>query len=382
MIFLSPRIFANSFYNNKDIIFLSFFIFSLYFAFRFIDKPSNKNIVLSSLFCALAIDIRLVAIIFPAILLLVFFVRELKNKKKIKYILNRLTTYFVFLVFFIIIFWPYLWSNPIINFYEAFLQMSNYPHETYNLFKGEYVSSKNLPITYIPIWIIFTTPIWYIVLFFIGIFYLFKNLLEKKNSDKDLVIFLILFSVIFIVIFLGSTFYNGWRQLYFLYPLIIYFSIYAVFNMLIFFENKFKFFLIFIFLFSFLNTSYWMVKNHPHQYVYFNFLAGENFNKKFEMDYWGLSYKENIEFLLDYQKVGKINLFNLSHNKLYYPLMGFSKKQKSRINVVQSEEDADYFMTNYYYMSPGKVNDFLTEKLTILNVIKVDSIPINTLFKK
>tara|TARA_B100000579_G_scaffold403925_1_gene388330 strand:- start:5274 stop:6422 length:1149 start_codon:yes stop_codon:yes gene_type:complete len=382
MIFLSPRIFANSFYNNKDIIFLSFFIFSLYFAFRFIDKPSNKNIVLSSLFCALAIDIRLVAIIFPAILLLVFFVRELKNKKKIKYILNRLTTYFVFLVFFIIIFWPYLWSNPIINFYEAFLQMSNYPHETYNLFKGEYVSSKNLPITYIPIWIIFTTPIWYIVLFFIGIFYLFKNLLEKKNSDKDLVIFLILFSVIFIVIFLGSTFYNGWRQLYFLYPLIIYFSIYAVFNMLIFFENKFKFFLIFIFLFSFLNTSYWMVKNHPHQYVYFNFLAGENFNKKFEMDYWGLSYKENIEFLLDYQKVGKINLFNLSHNKLYYPLMGFSKKQKSRINVVQSKEDADYFMTNYYYMSPGKVNDFLTEKLTILNVIKVDSIPINTLFKK
>lgn len=260
--------------------------------------------------------------------------------------------------------------------------MSNYPHETYNLFKGEYVSSKNLPITYIPIWIIFTTPIWYIVLFFIGIFYLFKNLLEKKNSDKDLVIFLILFSVIFIVIFLGSTFYNGWRQLYFLYPLIIYFSIYAVFNMLIFFENKFKFFLIFIFLFSFLNTSYWMVKNHPHQYVYFNFLAGKNFNKKFEMDYWGLSYKENIEFLLDYQKVGKINLFNLSHNKLYYPLMGFSKKQKSRINVVQSKEDADYFMTNYYYMSPGKVNDFLTEKLTILNVIKVDSIPINTLFKK
>ena len=26
------------------------------------------------------------------------------------------------------------------------------------------------------------------------------------------------------------------------------------------------------------------------------------------MDYWGLSYKENIEFLLDYHKAGKINL--------------------------------------------------------------------------
>ena len=76
MIFLSPRIFANSFYNNKDIIFLSFFIFSIYFAFRLIDKPSNKNIILSALFCALAIDIRLVAVILPAVLLLVFFLSQ------------------------------------------------------------------------------------------------------------------------------------------------------------------------------------------------------------------------------------------------------------------------------------------------------------------
>ena len=124
--------------------------------------------------------------------------------------------------------------------------------------------------------------------------------------------------------------------------------------MSVFLKDKFKFILTFVFLFSFINTSYWMIKNHPHQYVYFNFLAGKDFNKKFEMDYWGLSYKENIEFLLDYHKAGKINLFNLSHNKLYYPLMGFSKKQKSRINVVQSKEDADYFMTNYYYINPKK----------------------------
>ena len=382
MIFLSPRIFANSFYNNKDIVFLSFFIFSIYFAFRFIDKPSNKNIILSALFCALTIDIRLVAVILPAALLLVFFLNELKNKKKIKYIFNRLFSFLFFLIFFVIIFWPYLWSNPIKNFYEAFVQMTNYPHEIYNLFKGEYVSSQSLPISYLPTWIIYTTPIWYIILFFIGIFYLFKNLFKKEKINKDLLILLILFSVFFIVIFLGSTFYNGWRQLFFLYPLIIYFSIYAVFNMSVFLKDKFKFILTFVFLFSFINTSYWMIKNHPHQYVYFNFLAGKDFNKKFEMDYWGLSYKENIEFLLDYHKAGKINLFNLSHNKLYYSLMGFNEKQKSRINVVKYPEDADYFMTNYYYIYPNEVNNFSTEKLSVLNVIKVDGVPINTLFKK
>ena len=125
--------------------------------------------------------------------------------------------------------------------------------------------------------------------------------------------------------------------------------------MSVFLKDKFKFILTFVFLFSFINTSYWMIKNHPHQYVYFNFLAGKDFNKKFEMDYWGLSYKENIEFLLDYHKAGKINLFNLSHNKLYYSLMGFNEKQKSRINVVKYPEDADYFMTNYYYINPKNV---------------------------
>lgn len=383
MIFLSPRIFANSFYNNKDIIFLSFFIFSLYYSFRLIDKPSNKNIILSSLFCALAIDIRLVGIISPIILFLIYFITEFTNKKKIGYIFKKLITYFFFLIFFVIIFWPYLWSNPIMNFYEAFVQMSNYPLEIYNLFNGEYISSKNLPISYIPIWIIYTTPILYIILFFTGIFYLFKNLLKKKNYNKDLLIFLILLSVFFIVIFLGSTFYNGWRHLYFLYPLIIYLSILAVFNILNVLKNKLKFLLIFIFLVSFSNTTYWMIKNHPHQYVYFNFLAGKNFNKKFEMDYWGLSYKENIEFILDYQKVGKINLFNLSDNKLYYPLLAFKNNERNRIHVVESPEEADYFMTNYqYYINPERVNNFSTEKLTILNEIKVDGISINTLFRK
>ena len=125
-----------------------------------------------------------------------------------------------------------------------------------------------------------------------------------------------------------------------------------------------------------------MIKNHPHQYVYFNFLAGKNFNKKFEVDYWGLSYKKNIEYLLDYQKVGKINLFNLSDIQLYYPLLGFDNNDRNRINVVNSPEEADYFMTNYYYINPNRVNSFSTRKLKILNEIKVDEISINTLFKK
>tara|TARA_B100001758_G_C18143906_1_gene470388 strand:- start:114 stop:515 length:402 start_codon:yes stop_codon:yes gene_type:complete len=133
-----------------------------------------------------------------------------------------------------------------------------------------------------------------------------------------------------------------------------------------------------------------MIKNHPHQYVYFNFLAGKNFNDKFEMDYWGLSYKKNIEFILDYQKNDKINLFNFSHYKLHHSLWIFSNEERNRINIVRSPKDADYIITNYYYINPDvtkgfkniKMENISIESLKILNDVKVDGVSINTIFEK
>ena len=244
MIFLSPRIFANSFYNNKDIIFLSFFIFSFYYSFQFIEKDINKNIVLSSLFSALAIDIRIAGIITPAILLFIYIISKLKGGYNIKIISKQLIKYLFFLVFFTILFWPYLWSNPIKNFYNAFIQMSNYPHEIYNLYKGEYLLSTNMPIDYLPTWVIYTTPIIYIIFFIIGFIYLLKifftdkNFFLNQNQNKDFLICTILLFTFFSVILLGSTFYNGWRQFYFLYQLIIYIFIFSIFKILKKFSKK------------------------------------------------------------------------------------------------------------------------------------------------
>ena len=42
-----------------------------------------------------------------------------------------------------------------------------------------------------------------------------------------------------------------------------------------------------------------MYKNHPHQNVYFNFLAGKNFNERFEMDYFGVSNKRALEYIVE-----------------------------------------------------------------------------------
>ena len=70
-LFLSPRIFAESFYNHKDILFLSLFIINLYYGIHFLKTQSIKNSILFSFTSALAVYIRIMGIIIAPVI--VFF---------------------------------------------------------------------------------------------------------------------------------------------------------------------------------------------------------------------------------------------------------------------------------------------------------------------
>ena len=77
---LSPRIFAESFYNMKDIIFLSLFVISLYFAITFLNNPNYKNLIFSALTCSFAIDLRVLGLIVPFIVIVFFILSIMENK--------------------------------------------------------------------------------------------------------------------------------------------------------------------------------------------------------------------------------------------------------------------------------------------------------------
>ena len=96
---------------------------------------------------------------------------------------------------------------------------------------------------------IITSPLLYLILFIYGIFIitknLSKNLLNLKNNNlwnnfEELYCFysiIIIFSTIIIIITeLNSTIYNGWRQIYFIYPSIIFICVYGL-NKLLKFKN-------------------------------------------------------------------------------------------------------------------------------------------------
>jgi hypothetical protein len=54
-----------------------------------------------------------------------------------------------------------------------------------------------------------------------------------------------------------------------------------------------------LFIVSLTVTSLQMIRYHPHQYAYFNFLAGKSVGQKFDLDYWGLSYRDGLEYIVN-----------------------------------------------------------------------------------
>ena len=117
--------------------------------------------------------------------------------------------FYLFLFFFIFVFWP-PWTNPLKSIVDIFQVLKQYPFAGENFILGKYVSRFDTPWYYVPLWIGVTTPLSFILFFFIGIWkncqHLFKELTENILIDNFMaagflapilsVIFLVLLSMV------------------------------------------------------------------------------------------------------------------------------------------------------------------------------------------
>ncbi len=241
---LSPRIFSQSFYNSKDIVFMSLNIISLYYGINYLKNSSLKNSIIFSFFSGLFVGTRLLGIYFPFLIICFKVIQILRfsNDKK-KEVISLLFLIF-FILIFIYLFWPYLWEDPIKYFLTAFKKLANIPVGIYTLFLGNYIQVEFVPWYYTIVWIFITTPITYLVFFLIGFYFILKRIfsrLTKIDDDKeyndlwrgenekvDILIFLNFFIPIFSTIILHSTLLTGWRHLYFVYPSLIIMSVHGI----------------------------------------------------------------------------------------------------------------------------------------------------------
>ena len=394
---LSPRIFANSFYNNKDLIFLSISCIFFYYSIKFFLRPSFLNALIFGIFCALTFDTRIMAIIYIFAFYIMIFLYYLDDKEEFKKNIKYFIATVLFSFFFTYIFWPYLWIDPIKNLIDFFVVIRGETPAMQNFYNGEHIFSKNIPWHYEIVWISITSPITIVSLFLIGFFYkiffLSKNLLEVENKqhkfwyNKKQFISYYLFSA-FVLTFLVKlkfgVMYGGWRQIYYLYPLIIFFGLIGLKYLTDIIGNKIVIkFVYSIIIVELVFLALWNYKNHPFQFVYFNPILKSQTKNKFDLDYWGISNKFILQKILEMNKNQPFKVTTISYTNLNDSLRVLPLEQKEKISIVYSVDQADYVIDNYmkkWSYTDGKQN--LESDFSIAYNLIIDENVINTVYRR
>tara|TARA_B110000967_G_C18858753_1_gene548701 strand:- start:75 stop:1700 length:1626 start_codon:yes stop_codon:yes gene_type:complete len=398
MLFATPRIFAQSFFNPKDVCFMALCIINLYYGFKFLNTQNVKSSILFSLTSGLAIGSRILGILIPILIIFISFLDLLRSKDKGIKKIFPLISFMVLLPLFAILFWPFLWSDPLNNFFSAFQNLSNHYRPISNLFMGTYISSLYVPWYYTLTWIVVTTPLLYLLFFLLGFFSivkrLFKRLLKinEKNSyddlwrgnkeKKDLIFLLIIIIPLFAVIILHSSLYSGWRHFYFIYPSIILISIQGIYTTSLNLTKYKKLFFSIIFIFI-LPVIFWMIKNHPYQYVYFNSLIGSKFDKYFDMDYWGVSNYNALNYLLKKNK-GTLHVGIIGNSDLGQSRIFLDKSIRDRIIFTHDFIKADFLVDNYNRWNGIRKtkNDLIIENnFKVYFDMNINNIPFTRIYK-
>lgn len=391
---LSPRIFAHSFYNPKDLILLAFYIISSYTMIRYLETRGIKQAFAHALATALVINARMPGVIIPALSLLFVFLDLLQHRfGKDVYMayVKSMPVYLVLAALLTILFFPYLWLKPVANSVESFQLMAHFPFGSDILYQGEFIKSWDRPWHYIPVWMGITIPPLYLLFFVGGFFLVVKQLWPQlrqlrfwnsANSRCDLFFLGLFAGPITIVYLLDSNLYDGWRQLFFVYPAFLYLGMIALKRILASSSKYLQYGTWLCVVLSLSTTLIFMIKNHPHQQVYFNFLAGKNIHERFEMDYWGVSYKQAFEQLIALHP-GDVPIHVYCANEPCYQNYKFLAEEiKSKIRIRWGDDVAEYMLSNFRFR---KEHDRLTKGeypyQQAVDFIKVDGEKLIGIFK-
>lgn len=344
---LSPRIFADAFYNSKDLPNLSVFIIAMYTLVRFSDEENSKWMAIHAFASALAIGIRLTSFLVPAFtgfFLLLHVLHGIKSgRSEFGKRAGFFVCYLVLTILFTIGVWPFLWEQPVAHLQEAFTFMSTLGISTY--YMGETI--HKLPWHYLFVWVGVTTPLLYIGLFFCGLAAILTAAVKRPvdwfltRIDHLLPLMWLLLPIISVHL-TGAGIFDGWRHLYFVYPAVVIIALLGL-QWLHHFIKK-EMVLTSILAVHSLWIAGWMVANHPIQNAYFS-IPAPWVQHNFELDYWGLSFRPAFEYVLAHDTSPVLKIW-ASSSPAYSTVAIMPADQQARIQFVD-EKDATYLLNNY-----------------------------------
>jgi len=300
-----PLLWGHAFINPKDPPFLVFFLGAVCFGFEMVDSfdknpkgfPSSttlwKPLGFATFFLGIATSIRVLGPL-AGVPVAIYALTRIKRAD----LLKLLAPYAALALLVAFATWPYLWTNPLQKFIEAFGFMSDNPTQLKVLFNGQLYQADELPRRYLPtlLGLTLTEPV--LPLFLIGVIISFWKKFKTARADHwslftDNFLLLLWFLIPFAYVILRKPpMYDGYRHFLFMLPPLFIFAGFALEKIFELIKPRWAVgMLTFLLLVPGIYAS---IQLHPYEYTYYNSFAGNAF-RRYETDYWLTCYKEAVE---------------------------------------------------------------------------------------
>jgi len=394
MLALFPRFFAEQFYNIKDLVFLAVFVTGMLVTVELIESRfSWKWMIVFAFISALATVTRMPGIILFFIVLgymwLAFLLKNVCGDsyeltwKKILPLTAGMTALFIF---FFVLLLPGLWEAPVKNAVEFFVEFSDLTDgEGSLIFMGQDWNSIELPWYYIPVWLLITLPVWYLICFVLAFLAFVREIVTGIKNKKNVLSLLVfehkywLWSILLAalpwaaMVIVGSTLYNAWRHCYFLLAPLLVFTLLGIRKLL---EHKNRIMTAAVTglaMVGLLTQIGWICVNHPFEMVYFN-RVGREYAEYFDRDYWHLSELHAYRYIAEHDDSEKITIAS-SGSKLFR--LALSGEELKRLEF--SDDQPEYYIDTYRGVVGNSVEKSGYEEWY---TIEVDGFKVVSVFKK
>lgn len=370
LLVLTPRLFAHSFYNSKDSVLSALFMIGMLTMLSFARRQTPATLVLHALVCAAAVGIRVVGLLLPAVTLVVLclqFAGQARSKRDARRSVAAAGWYLGLLALCIFLFWPALWEHPITALLHTFQSLASARQidNSYSLYFGDFLRVDQLPWHYLPVWMLITLPLSHLLLFAAGLWVSARGLVGSSwltwENVQNIAFTLLFFVPLLAVIVIRPVLYDDWRHLYFVYPAFVAMAVTGLRELCA--RPLLRRAAWALMLLALLQGAVTIIRYHPYQNVYFNLLAGKDVESRFELDYWGLSFREGLAYVLRTDPADPLRVAVSDYPGVVNSWL-LDRDQRRRLRIVPLAE-ADWFLSNH--RQPSHFADFRARRFPCRN---------------
>lgn len=413
LLLLSPRFFAEAFYNGKDVGFMALLTVAMLALARLVQRPTMPRLLLAAAATAAAIGVRMPGVLVPVLGVAWLGGRAVLGRPPGA---SRLWAvaggYALATAGCTVAFWPYLWEHPVRNFGQVLGIMSRVPWPGTVWYLGQLWPAPRLPWHYLPVWVLATTPLAYWLAAAGGLGVVAARAarqpwrwLRSWVGQFDALLVLWGLGPLVVIVALRSVVFDGWRHAYFVYPALLLLAARGVQvagrwawagcgalagakpaagtsarRGLV--ARRWVGGLALGGLVLGMARAAWFIgRAHPNQQAYFGCLPAATAERLLERDYWGLSNRYGLEWILRHDPAPVIAVSGAQVSSLYVNWLVLPPAERERLRIVH-DQSARYYLSGYRWHPQSYADSLGPEVLAyrpgggvkVLSVFRRDSL--------